>query len=294
MFDKLESLRSLESLSKVKQREVYCPTANIRAITTPLIASDDLMLRTTISAVDTYDLELTKLLFKHTLFTTMLANSIPMDLETFMNSLSYLDRQILLWGVFDGSYETLGKQTIKCPNCSKTWEDDITSKQILHEDSILPWDNELPFNEYMHPIEHVVGLENFHKIVFYTSIPTIRQHLSVLSLIPGQKLRDNFDKFGSILSKVEELTSVTRKIELYKLDQDIQPSAIWESTKDIHMVISRYILLDMVESILEEYNSKFVKYVPKFRKPYICSECGNNFDYKVDMEVGLFRRFLRG
>ncbi len=288
----VDALKALEGLSRVKQREVYCPTANMRAIITPLVAHDDLMLRTTISAVDTYDHELTRLLFAHTQFLGMTGE---LDIEGFMNCLSYLDRQVLLWGIFASSYETLGKQNIQCTHCSYTWEDEVTAKDILQEDSIYPWDKNVPFNEYTFPvIVPVEGIEGIDRLVFHTSLPTIAQHLKVLNLIPGQKLRDNFEKFGSILSKTEELTSITRRIEFFATDEVGSIPQVWSSSRDIHMVISQYILLGMVDSILEQYNEEFNKYVPIFKKPYVCKECGKNFDFITDIEIGLFRRFLRG
>ena len=291
-FGQVNALKALSNLSKIKQREVYCPTANLRAITTPLVANDDLMLRTTISAVDTYDQELTRLLYNHTIFPTIPEDN-PMNIEGFMNCLSYLDRQVLLWGIFASSYETLGKQNIQCTYCSHRWEDEVTAKEILQEDSLFPWDQEIPFNEYTFPITiPIEGIESIDKLIFQTGLPTIRQHLDVLNLIPGQKLRDNFEKFGSILSKTEELTSITRRIELYTSKEDETPQ-IWSSARDIHMVISQYILLNMVDDILEQYNERFNKYVPVFRKPYVCKECGKPFDFITDIEIGLFRRFLR-
>lgn len=288
----VDALKVLEGLSKVKQREVYCPTANLRAITTPLVAHDDLMLRTTISAVDTYDHELTRLLFTHTQFLNMTGE---LDIEGFMNCLSYLDRQVLLWGIFASSYETLGKQNIVCPHCGHTWEDEVTAKDILQEDSLTPWDKEVPFNEYLFPVNvPVEGIPGINRLVFHTSLPTIAQHLQVLNLIPGQKLRDNFEKFGSILSKTEELTSITRKIEFFQSEDPEETPQMWTSPREVHLVISQYILLDMVDDILEQYNDEFNKYVPVFKKPYVCKECGKNFDFITDVEIGLFRRFLRG
>lgn len=288
----VEALKALENLSKVKQQEIYCPTANLRAINTPLLASDDLMLRTTVSAVDTYDQELTILLFKHTTFPTM---KNQLDIEGFMNCLSHLDRQVILWGIFASSYETLGNQSIECPHCGKEWDDEVTAKEIIQEDSLVPWEKEVPFNEYLFPVSiNVEGVEGIDRLVFYTSIPTIAQHLEVLNLIPGQKLRDNFEKFGAILSKTEELASVTRKIELYATNDPEEKPSIWASPRDVHMVISQYVLLGMVDNVLDQYNTHFEKYVPNFKKPYVCKGCGKKFDFNVDIEIGLFRRFLQG
>lgn len=291
-LSQIDALKTLENLSRIKQQEVYCPMANLRAINTPLLASDDLMLRTTISAVDTYDQELTILLYKHTNFPTLSGN---LDIEGFMNCLSYFDRQVLLWGIFASSYETLGKQTIECPKCQKTWENEVFAKDVIQEDSLHPWEKDIPFNQYLFPVPlKVDNVEGIDRLIFYTSIPTITQHLEVLNLIPGQKLRDNFEKFGAILSKTEELASVTRKIEFYTSEDLEEIPTTWSSPRDVHMVISQYILLNMVDDVLTQYNDHFKKYVPNFKKPYVCKDCGHKFDFNVDIEIGLFRRFLQG
>ena len=46
------------------------------------------------------------------------------------------------------------------------------------------------------------------------------------------------------------------------------------------------------QDILNKYNDRFIKYIPKFRKTYSCKKCNRNFDHVVDMEVSLFRQFL--
>jgi len=286
----IEALKNLENLSRVKQREVYCSMANLRALTTPLIAADDLMLKTTISAVDTYDYELTRLLFNHTKFFEI---EQEINLSDFMNMISYIDRQIILWGIFASTYTTLGDQVINCTHCDYEFTDEILATQLIHEDSIIPWDQPVPFNEYTIPIEEIVDIEHIYKIEFNVSVPTIKQHLDILSLIPSQKLKSNFEKFNSILSRSEELASVTRSIKIFRNKESETPD-VFINPKDVHVVIDRYLLLSIVDNILEKYNEIFGKYVPVFKKPYTCQKCAKDFDYLTDMEASLFRRFLRG
>jgi hypothetical protein len=286
----IEALKNLENLSRVNQREVYCPMANLRAMTTPLVAADDLLLKTTISAVDTYDYELTRLLYNHTSFIEI---ERQLELKEFITMLSYIDRQLLLWGVFTSTYNTLGVQDIVCDKCNHEFKDEVLGEELIQDDTMLPWDQEVAFNEYTFPIEQIVDIENIYKLEFDTSIPTIKQHLDVLGLISSEKLRSNFEKFNSILSRTEELASVVRSIKVYRTKEHTDPD-VFSSPRDVHVVIDRYLLLSIVDDVLEKYNEHFSKYVPVFKKPYTCPKCGHDFDYVTDMEVSLFRRFLRG
>jgi hypothetical protein len=291
LSDKMNALKNLENLSRVKQREVFCPTANVRLMTTPLVATDDLLLRTTIASVDTYDRELTRLLYNHSIFHEVEEGK-QISFNEYINFLSYLDRQVILWGVFESSYGTLGEQEIDCPFCKYKFKDEITAMQVLQEDSLTLWDEKVPFTEYTHIVEKIVDVEGIYKIQFVTCLPTIKHHLDVLSLIPNEKLRDNFAKFGSILAKTEELTSITKEIRVFRINDDAQAPDIFDTPQDLHLVISEYILLDIVNDVLDDYNERFTKYVPVFKKPYTCGRCGKDFDFYVDIEVSLFRRFL--
>lgn len=283
------ALQALEQLKKVKQREVYCPIGKTRAITTPLMTIDDLSLRTSIMSPDLYDMELTSLLFKHTIFPD---TGDKIGLNQFIDNLSYIDRQVLLWGLFASTYNTLGKNDIECPFCKNKWQNEILADELIQEDSITVWDLEVPFQEYVHIISYEVNLPGVYKLEFHTSIPTIKQHLDTLRLVPAEKLRENYQKFGTILSKIEEMVSSTRTLVMYKEENDPQPTK-WTSSMDMHMIVSEFLTMDITAKILEEYNQFFNKYVPVFKKAYTCPACENKFNYLVDPEVALFRQFLR-
>lgn len=289
-LDAMESLKFLDQLKKVKQREIYCPMMKARAVTTPLMTIDDLSLRTSITSPDLYDQELSQLIFKHTTFPE---TTDKISFQQFIDHASYIDRQVLIWGIFASTYGTLGKLEITCPHCGFKHTDEITAEQLLQDDSLTVWEKEVPYNEYILNVPYIADLPNLYKLEFHTNVPTIRQHLEILRLIHPDKLRENYQKFGTILSKPEELSSVTRCLKMYKSVDDQTPTQ-WTSTPDIHMVISDYITLNIADDILEKYNDHFNKYVPKFKKPYTCENCQNFYNYVADPEVVLFRQFLRG
>lgn len=289
-------LKALEKLQKIKQREVFCPVAGVRAITKPLMTIDDLSLRTSILSADLYDVELSKLLFKHVTFPEL---SGDITYEFFTEGLSYIDRRVLIWGVFASTYGSLGNRNIKCPNpnCEYVFKNTtITAEDIIQEDSFQPWQENAPFAEFIHTIEEFIPINDddvkeTYKITVKTSLPNIKQHLQVLKLIPPEKLKENYEKFNTILSKAEELCSITRSITLHKSAEDPTPD-VWTTPRDLHFIISKYIPIDLSDRILESFNERFNKYVPRFYTPMKCPECGETFDYVSDPEVALFRQFL--
>lgn len=288
-FNLHSNMSALEQLSKVKQREVPCPIIKSRALTTGLMTIDDLALKTTIAAPDMYDLELTKLIYKHSNFPDI---DDKLSFKTFMESISYIDRKLLIWGIFASTYNSLGKITIKCPHCGYEFTDEIKSDELIQPDSITPWEKEQPFNEYIYQFEYKCELENLYKIVFDTSLPTISQHIAVIQLIPADKLRENFNKFGTIFSQVEDVTSAIRAMKVYKTEDDPNPDH-YITTQDIHQVVSNFFPMEISDFILNKYSEEFDKYVPIFKKPFVCSDCGNSFNYIADPEVSLFRQFFR-
>ena len=285
----VEAFGSFSNISKIKQREIYCPIANLRAITTPLLASDDLSLKTIISSVATYDYELVKILYDHVKFTDIGDDK---DFNYFISNISEIDRLIILWGIFASTYSTLGSQDIKCDNCEAEYKLDIDLEQIIHNDSITIWQEDAPFTEYIFPIKKDINVENIYSLTFNTCLPTIKKHLDVLSLIPTSKIKTNFNKSGVIFSRSEELTFITKNISVSKTENDENP-IIFSQTKDIHSIISNFIPLDIIDYVLDIYSNKFNKYVPFFRKEFICDNCQNQIIYPVDIEFSLFRRFLR-
>lgn len=288
-FNLHDTMSALAQLNKIKQREVPCPIIKSRAITTGLMTIDDLALKTTIAAPDMYDLELTKLIYKHTTFPDL---EDKLSFKTFTESLSYVDRKLLIWGIFASTYNTLGQIKIKCPYCDNEFTDEIKADELLQPDSVTTWEKEQPFNEYVYQFEYKCELENLYKIVFDTSLPTISQHIAVIQLLNADKLKDNFNKFGSIFSQAEEVTSALRSIKVFKTEDDINPD-YYITSRDIHKVVCNFFPLDISDFILEKYSQEFDKYVPVFKKPYKCSDCGNDFDYLADPEVSLFRQFFR-
>jgi len=198
-----------------------------------------------------------------------------------------------LWGILFSSYKTLGEQQITCSECNNKFKDEVTLESIIQDDSITLWDEEETFKDYNYIIEEKVeGIDTINRIVFNTGIPTIADHLEILRLITTEKLKENFEKFNSLTTKSEDLATVTRSIYVYKTEDDKEPD-IFSTARDVHHVIHAYLLMDFCEDVFAKYNTRFSKYLPAFKKPYVCSECNKDFNFNVDMEVALLRHYFR-
>lgn len=286
----VEAFNNLKKLSSVRQKEVHCPLIKTRAITSPLKVADDLSIKSAIVSPDLYDLNISKMIYGNITFPDL---KNELSFEEFINNVSYIDRQILLWGILFSSYKTLGKQQITCSECGNNFEDEVTLESVIQNDSITLWDHEQSFKEYNYQIEEKVeNVDTINRIVFNTGIPTIADHLEILRLIPTEKLKENFEKFNSLTTKSEDLTTVTRSIYVYKTEDDDSPD-IFSTVQDVHHVIHAYLLMDFCENVFSKYNDQFSKYLPIFKKPYVCSKCNKNFNFNVDMEVALLRHYFR-
>ena len=283
----------LEKLKTIRSRQVLCPVAKLRAIVSPLTVSDDLSLKTMISSPDLYDRELAILIYNHTDFPDI-KGSKP-NFDQFLEAISDFDKKSLLWGIYDATYATLGKNTITCPKCKNKQDTEIFSRDLLHGDSIKSqWDKEESFLDYFFSVDiPITGMEEeLTKFEFNIAIPSISKHLEVLKLISVDDMKDNFNKFNSIVSKTEELCLITKNVAVYGPDLEIPEETI-SNVFEVHALIQNYVTLDVINDVIDAFDKEFGDYNPVFRKEIKCKSCGHGFDFPVDMEVALFRSFLR-
>jgi len=290
-MSKSSLLARLEKTKSIRSRQVICPVANLRAIVSPLTVNDDLSLKTMVSSPDLYDKNLAILIYNHTDFPDLPGEKPSFD--QFINTISDFDKKSILWGIYDATYRTLGKTNITCPKCKHKWESEILSKDLLTQDTIkAQWNKEVSFDDYSISVDIETGVEDLVKFTFHVSIPTIKKHLDVLKLVTVDDMKDNFNKFNSIISKPEELCLVTKKISIFGENEKIEEESI-TNIFEMHSIIQNYITLDVVNNIIDAFDKEFSEYNPTFKKELTCNNCGNEFDFPVDIEVALFRSFLR-
>ena len=106
-------------------------------------------------------------------------------------------------------------------------------------------------------------------------------------------MKSNFEKTGQILSRSEELTLITKVIQV---NSNVAGNLETDNINDInsiHEAIMNYITNDVVNDVVDKYNEEFDKYSPNFKKLYTCSNCGHEFDVPINIELSLFRTFFR-
>lgn len=278
----------LEKFKQIRRRQVFCPVAKHRALVSPLTVADDLSLRTMITSPDIYDRELSRLIFEHCEFPDLADRP---KYENFIEAMSHFDKKILIWGIFDSTYKTLGEQDLACPKCSEEFKDEVLAKDLIDEDTIKRlWTKPVPFQQDSIDYTYNVGEEDLDKIVFSLSIPTIKRHLDMLKLLDATVIKSNMNNFGTLMSKTEELSLITNKAQIF-FDKENPPDTL-TTTREIHKLIGDYIALDSTKAIVDVFNEEYGKLDPEFKKVLTCPSCGHNFDFKVDVEVALFKSFL--
>lgn len=320
-------LGKLQKFNSIRQKQVTLPVGKIRAVTSPLTVRDDLSLRTMVVSPDVYDKILSELIYSHTEFIDMIlpnGDTFVFEkkptLDQFQAMVSEFDKRSLLWGVYAATYESFGEQEITCPSCQEKWKDIITADQIISGDSFQVWQEDQDFTQYVNAIDiKVKNNPEISRFRFNTFVPAIKDHLNVLRLVTSEKMKDNFDKFGKILSSSEELSLITKSIEIFgpakqeDLSQPADPAAVEvektpfaeaeaeakakelaatqeanekvQGLHDVYRVINEFIPLNIVDDVAKNYDEKFKKYIPTFKKPMECGQCSFGFDFPVDVEL---------
>ena len=286
-------LKVAEALSSVKKQEVALPIAMKEAIVTPLLVGDDVALRTSLVSPANYDKELIRLLFKHTQVMDENGEVIQANLPQFMSNLSNIDKICLIWAVYKATYDTLGARPLKCKNTDCKLESKFTVRleDLIHDDSLRPWDKDKPFNQYREDI--VVEYADKYVYTFTAKLPSISDNNKILSLVPIDALQKTLETTGDLFTRSERLTLLVDQIAI-EPKEDASQKVQSASMQEILRAFDHYIPYDVAEEFLLSYGQSFDGYVPKFYMDVGCPKCGEENRLEVDLEVELFRRILLG
>lgn len=291
-INKLESFRSLIS---VNQKEVFCPITKLRAVVSPLLVGDDLDLRTMIVSPDIYDEVLTQLIYKRTTFViNNEQENIPQSYDEFITMIPSIDRQVLTWGIINSTYNTIGEQTIICNNndCRHQWKDIIKIDDTMRTDSIKIWDKDQPFNEYFHIIDFNFDNESvdISKLSFKTGLPSILKLINVIKSLTPNEIKEQIDKFGTLLTRKHELISMVVEASIY--DRKGNLKAAISDVDNLFQLFTEVITSKIGRKLEVEFKDHFSPYSVKFGKHYKCPKCETEFNFPVDPETELFSNFF--
>jgi len=293
------SFENLKKIKQIRKRQCFLPITKVKAMMEPLTVGDDIVMKTMIGSPEVYDTELIKLLFRHADFFEMKTKP---NYDGFIQNVSLFDKKVLIWALYNASYGKIGKQPLTCPKCDENFEDELHSSQLVNEKTFeLIWDKETPFNEtVVTKILEFPDIEELDRIEFDLIIPTIERHLLMLKTMSIDEIKDNTNKFNSLLSKEDEMVLVTKEMRVYNVSEVNSETGETTITTDhinsigeLRKTISEYLPLDCITEVTDEFNDQFAKYEPNFSKEMTCPKCFHKFDFAVDMETIMIRQYLR-
>ncbi len=323
----VELYHALKEINKIRRTEAVLPIARKEVVVSPLSVGDDLILKTALISPVKLDKELMYLLWQHTEFwfpnnegaqpeqpektpegvimppksggrkkktkhledrTGGKYKSIPE--QEFYNTTSYFDKLVLLWAIYNVTYGTLGKQTIKCTHCEKDFDVEVIVDSTLHDDTMELWDKTRPpFNQYTEDIE--IPINNDFVLRFSVCIPSMADFNRLLGLVPTSEIQHNLETLRSEFNTEQLMTLYTKKLGVYNKNE---PDKIITSgyTREILSSIKDCVNIDVASEFFKRYADKFSKYNINFYTQNTCPHCGGEVKTAVDFEYQFFRRQL--
>jgi len=272
----------LEGFQTVRSKLTVCPVIKQKVMVSPLTVGDDLHIRTMITSPELYDSELSIMIFNHCNF----VDFPEIKYDDFINNISHSDRKMLLWAIYVSTYEHIKNASISCPKCSESFEQTIDVDKLLTDKTVKVWDKELDFNDFT--VQQTFEISDGTSLVFYLKLPAIAEHLSLLGNLSVEALQENFKRFESVLSRVDELALCISKIEL--IDED--GTETFDTVNEVQTVLDKYVPIEQQDSIESLYDETFKDYTPVFTHHCTCPSCSNEFHFDIDIETILFKRFL--
>lgn len=327
----ISAIQKLDKVNKIKQRQIYC-TVNLETVmVSPLTVGDDLNLRTMLSSPDVYDQKLAETIYQHIEFidrdkrpnfNDFLYEFSDFDRQSihwgvFAATYNSFGDQTITCNNCNHSWEDeIKADEVLQEDFAELWDKDKPFTDYTY-----------PVEIYYDPDNEV----NIEKVVFNTKVPSFKDHINILQYVDQDTLQRNFQDIGKMFSTTEEIALITDSIEVHEFkeeeEEEVEETSEEEQSSEdesgeekqksgksktkkakttvnnnvstinklleIYKVINDYILLDTEQHIVDKYREEFDKYSPEFYKPYTCSKCGNEFNFDVNVEVNLFRKFLR-
>lgn len=308
----MDFYRTLSQISKLKRKELVLPIASKEVVVSPLTVGDDISLKTAILSPVRLDLELLKLLWKHTDVwfrdgelkevaptrgrkkkqeLEALAGGVYKQIKDseFYSTISYFDKIVLMWGIYLVTYGTLGEREFSCQACQEKFKVEMNLDDTLHEDSLTFFDEDVPFNDFIVPVE--IDFADDYKLRFDTRIPSMADYNRLMRLISIEELQNNLEKIRSQFNMEQLMTLYTKKLTLIKksdgtsITEAASPQEILTSLKD-------FVSIEIIDKFLVDYNKNFSKYNVNFYKEVECPFCKEKNRLGVDIEWEFFRRQL--
>ena len=324
----VELYHALKQINRIRRKEIVLPIARREVVVSPLSVGDDLILKTALISPVKLDKELMYLLWQHTEFWFPSENVQPVQQseakdgvqmppqnrgrkkkfksqeeedksggryksipeQEFYNTISYFDKLVLIWGIYNVTYGTLGTQTITCQNCQKEFDIEVVVDDTLHEDSMTLWEEDKPpFNKYTESIE--IPLNEEYMLEFSVCIPSMADFNRLLSLVPTSEIQNNLETIRSEFNTEQLMTLYTKRLSVYAKDKP-EEKITSGATREILSSIKDCLNIDVATEFFKQYAERFSKYNVSFYMLSKCPDCGEEVKTPIDFEYQFFRKQL--
>lgn len=191
--------------------------------------------------------------------------------------------------VYNVTYETLGKQEIKCSNCGSTFEQEVIIDDTMHEDSITLFEEEEPFNKFTDII--TIPMTKDFTLEFTVGIPSMADFNRILSLVPTAELQSNLENIKSQFNTEQLMTLYTRKLAVYPNDKP-EERAESSMSQEILSSVRDCVNIEISNEFFRKYAEKFSKYNINFYQECECPHCKEKTRLGVDIEYHFFLKQL--
>ena len=207
----------------------------------------------------------------------------------FYKNISYFDKLMLLWGIYQTTYVTLGKREISCPECGQHYQVEVEVEETLHDDSLHLFEEDVPFGAFTQKI--LIPHGTTHTLEFTVGIPSMADFNRVLGLVSTQELQYNLENIRSQFNSEQLMTLYTKKLAVYPNDSPEDRSEA-TYTNEILSSIRDFVTIDAVSEFFGKYSDLFSKYNINFYKEAECPACKHKAQLGVDIEYEFFRKQL--
>ena len=270
----------LSEVISTRKVEVFLPIAKQKVTISPMTIADDVNLRTRLTRLQEQLRAFLNVILLRSDFEKPYK-----DLKNFLSNITYFDAEVLAWGLYKATYGEFKDFNIFCEHCNHVVVRNVKPDELLHDDSLKLWEEDVDFTMYVHQME--VPLQNNLSLVINLQLPSMLKMVRILDSIPEQRAAQYLD-LGISMTDYETLLMCIKSISL-KEGNNVLGSV--DTVQEIQMLLNTYIDVNVKDRVIEEYNKVFSEYTPKFYIEHKCPNCGRESKFEVISVLNLF--FLR-
>ncbi len=278
-----EALNVLSMLSSARKTEVYLPILKIKCIMTPFVGAEDLYLQTLKISGAMFHRYVDELVYNHAEFINVTFESF----DDFLDNISPIDKQVMMTGLLQATFNELPEKIITCPKCGKPDTYSFSPDHMIHADSYPKvWDKEVDARHYEVTGELIPG------VTITYGMPYEKSKLDVLTTVSSAAMRDNLEKHKDVLNLIDFMALYIRKMVIVNGDSTI---VLTDLVEDILPTIKNMPLDLQVKLIDDETINVFTEYNPYYYFDITCGHpgCGHTFKWDdIKPENDFFRKAL--